>query len=62
VRLTVKSILYSLSLLYFNYLLKSAPLVSSKNEDNIDESNTEDLLEACFAQFGEDLDLDKLLE
>jgi hypothetical protein len=42
--------------------LEPAPLVSSKNEENIDESNTEDLLEACFAQFGKNLDLDKLLE
>jgi hypothetical protein len=43
-------------------LLEPALLVSSKNEENIDELNTEDLLEACFAQFREDLDLDKLLE
>jgi hypothetical protein len=43
-------------------LLESTPLVSSKNEENIDEPNSEDLLEARFAQFGEDLDLDKLLE
>lgn len=41
-------------------LLESTPLVSCKNEENIDESNTEDLLEACFAQSREDLD--KLLE
>jgi hypothetical protein len=36
--------------------------VSRKNEENIDESNTKNLLVACFAQFGEDLYLDKLLE
>jgi hypothetical protein len=28
----------------------------------IEESSIEDPLEACFAQFGEDLDLDKLIE
>jgi hypothetical protein len=28
----------------------------------IEKSSIEDLLEACFAQFGEDLDLDKLIE
>jgi hypothetical protein len=43
-------------------ILESAPLVSCKNEENIDEPNTEDPLKACFVQFGEDLDLDKLLE
>jgi hypothetical protein len=31
-------------------------------EETVDESNIEDPLEACFAQFGKDLDLDKLLE
>jgi len=31
-------------------------------EEVIEESSTEDPLEACFAQFGEDLDLDVLLE
>jgi hypothetical protein len=31
-------------------------------EETVDESSIEDPLEACFAQFGEDLDLDKLLE
>jgi hypothetical protein len=43
-------------------ILEYALLVSSKNEENIDEPNIEDPLEAFFAQFGEDLDLDKLLE
>ena len=31
-------------------------------EEIVEESSMEDPLEACFAQFGEDLDLDKLLE
>jgi hypothetical protein len=31
-------------------------------EEAVEESSMEDPLEACFAQFGEDLDLDKLLE
>ncbi|XP_059446553.1 uncharacterized protein LOC132178112 [Corylus avellana] len=31
-------------------------------EDAVEESSMEDPLEACLAQFGEDLDLDKLLE
>ncbi|XP_059451092.1 uncharacterized protein LOC132181880 [Corylus avellana] len=31
-------------------------------EETVNESSIEDPLEACFAQFGEDLDLDKLLE
>jgi hypothetical protein len=31
-------------------------------EEIIDKASIEDPLEACFAQFGENLDLDKLLE
>ena len=31
-------------------------------EEDVEESSIEDPLEACFAQFGEDLDLDKLME
>jgi hypothetical protein len=31
-------------------------------EEVVEESNMDDPLEACFAQFGEDLDLDRLLE
>jgi hypothetical protein len=37
-------------------------LIKEIIEDTIDETSIEDPLEACFAQFGEDLDLDKLLE
>jgi hypothetical protein len=37
-------------------------LIEEIIEDTIDETSIEDPLEACFAQFGEDLDLDKLLE
>jgi len=40
----------------------SACLIEEIIEDTIDETSIEDPLEACFAQFGEDLDLDKLLE
>ena len=31
-------------------------------DEVVEESSIEDPLEACFAQFGEDLDLDKLIE
>jgi hypothetical protein len=31
-------------------------------EEAVEESSMEDPLEACFTQFGDDLDLDKLLE
>jgi hypothetical protein len=37
-------------------------LIEDVMEEAIEESSMEDPLEACFAQFGEDLDLDKLLE
>jgi hypothetical protein len=37
-------------------------LIEKIIEEVIEESSTEDPLEACFAQFGEDLDLDMLLE
>jgi len=40
----------------------SACLIEKIIEEVIEESSTEDPLEACFAQFGEDLDLDVLLE
>jgi hypothetical protein len=40
----------------------SACLIEEIIEEVIEESSTEDPLEACFAQFGEDLDLDVLLE
>lgn len=40
----------------------SACLIEEIIEDTIDETSNEDPLEACFAQFQEDLDLDKLLE
>jgi hypothetical protein len=40
----------------------SVCLIEEIIEKTIDESSIEDPLEACFAQFGEDLDLDKLLE
>jgi hypothetical protein len=40
----------------------SACLIEEIIEDTIDETSIEDPLEACFAQFGEDLDLDKLLK
>jgi hypothetical protein len=37
-------------------------LIEDVMEEAIEESSMEDPLEACFAQFGEHLDLDKLLE
>jgi hypothetical protein len=37
-------------------------LIEDVMEEAVEESSMEDPLEACFAQFGEDLDLDKLLE
>jgi hypothetical protein len=37
-------------------------LIEDIMEEAVEESSMEDPLEACFAQFGEDLDLDKLLE
>jgi hypothetical protein len=37
-------------------------LIEDAMEEAVEESSMEDPLEACFAQFGEDLDLDKLLE
>jgi hypothetical protein len=37
-------------------------LIEEIIEDTIDEASIEDPLEACFAQFGENMDLDKLLE
>ena len=37
-------------------------LIEEIMEEAVEESSMEDPLEACFAQFGEDLDLDKLLE
>jgi hypothetical protein len=40
----------------------SVCLIEEIIEEVIEESSTEDPLEACFAQFGEDLDLDMLLE
>jgi len=41
---------------------RSACLIEEIIEEVIEESSTKDPLEACFAQFGEDLDLDMLLE
>jgi hypothetical protein len=43
-------------------MMKCDMLIEEIIEEVVDESNMEDPLEACFAQFGEDLDLDKLLE
>jgi hypothetical protein len=40
----------------------SACLIEEIIDEVIEESSTEDPLEACFAQFGDDLDLDVLLE
>jgi hypothetical protein len=40
----------------------SACLIEEIIQEVNEESSTEDPLEACFAQFGEDLDLDVLLE
>jgi hypothetical protein len=37
-------------------------LIEDVMEEAVEESSMQDPLEACFAQFGEDLDLDKLLE
>ncbi|XP_059458376.1 uncharacterized protein LOC132187972 [Corylus avellana] len=37
-------------------------LIEEILEDVVEESSMADLLDVCFAQFGEDLDLDKLLE
>jgi hypothetical protein len=37
-------------------------LIEEIMEETVEESSMEDPLEACFAQFGEDLDLDKLFE
>jgi hypothetical protein len=37
-------------------------LIEEIMEETVEESSIEDPLEACFAQFEEDLDLDKLLE
>ena len=37
-------------------------LIEEIIEEGVDESSVENPLEACFAQFGEDLDLDKLFE
>jgi hypothetical protein len=37
-------------------------LIEDIMEEAVEESSMKDPLEACFAQFGEDLDLDKLLE
>jgi hypothetical protein len=42
--------------------VESVCLIEVIKEDTVDESSIEDPLEACLAQFGEDLDLDKLLE
>jgi len=45
-----------------NTEIGSACLIKEIIEDTFDEASIEDPLEACFAQFGEDPDLDKLLE
>jgi hypothetical protein len=37
-------------------------LIEEIIDEVIEESSVEEPLEACFAQFGEDLDLDKLIE
>jgi hypothetical protein len=42
--------------------IESACLIEEIIEEAIEESSTKDPLEACFAQFGEDLNLDMLLE
>jgi len=44
------------------YEIRSACLIEEIIEEVIEESSTEDPLVACFTQFGEDLDLDMLLE
>jgi hypothetical protein len=45
-----------------NTEFRSACLIEEIIKDTIDEARIKDPLEACFAQFGEDLDLDKLLK
>jgi hypothetical protein len=40
--------------------VESVCLIEEIIEETIDESSIEDLLEVCFAQFVEDLDLDRL--
>jgi hypothetical protein len=42
--------------------VESVCLIEEIKKDTVDESSIEDPLEACLAQFGEDLDLGKLLE
>jgi hypothetical protein len=42
--------------------VRNVCLIEEIFEETVDESSIEDPLKACFAQFGEDLDLDKLLE
>jgi hypothetical protein len=42
--------------------VRSVCLIKEIIEETADESSIEDPLEACLAQFGADLDLDKLLE
>jgi len=42
--------------------IRSVCLIEEIVEEVIEESSTEDPLEACFAQFGKDLDFDMLLE
>ena len=42
--------------------VRSVCLIQEIIEEFVDESSIEDPLEACLAQFRDDLDLDKLLE
>ncbi|XP_059458312.1 uncharacterized protein LOC132187905 [Corylus avellana] len=42
--------------------VRSVCLIEKIIEETVDESSIEDPLEACLAQFGDDLDLDKLFE
>jgi hypothetical protein len=42
--------------------ISSVCLIEEVLEESIEESSTKDPMEACFAQFREDLDLDELLE
>jgi hypothetical protein len=42
--------------------VRNVCLIEEIIEETVDESIIEDRLETCFAQFGKDLDLDKLLE
>jgi hypothetical protein len=42
--------------------MKQVCLIEEIMEEVVEESSIEDPLEACFAQFREDLDLDKLIE